>query len=158
MGSGERRETYCNSHSPFPTPQILLRRLIVKRKPVLFILLVAGVVAAQSCKSLFKSDYAELRAADLTAFVEAKYSDEMIRSQIAQNEMVRKKFIDDYKRTFSLAQAAEDAGVHKSDEFKGILEFLVEQQLATKYIERNPDVILSKEEWEAYYASHKDQF
>jgi len=130
----------------------------VKRKPVLFILLVAGVVAAQSCKSLFKSDYAELRAADLTAFVEAKYSDEMIRSQIAQNEMVRKKFIDDYKRTFALAQAAEDAGVHKSDEFKGILEFLVEQQLATKYIERNPDVILSKEEWEAYYASHKDQF
>jgi len=130
----------------------------VKRKPVLFILLVAGVVAAQSCKSLFKSDYAQLRAADLTAFVEAKYSDEMIRSQIAQNEMVRKKFIDDYKRTFALAQAAEDAGVHKSDEFKGILEFLVEQQLATKYIERNPDVILSKEEWEAYYASHKDQF
>jgi parvulin-like peptidyl-prolyl isomerase len=123
----------------------------------LLILLVAGVVAAQSCKSLFKSDYAELKAADLTAFVDAKYP-EMTRSQIAQNEMVRKKFIDDYKRTFALAQAAEDAGFHKSDDFKGISEFIVEQLLAKKYIERNPEVVISKEEWEAYYASHKDQF
>jgi len=71
---------------------------------------------------------------------------------------VRKKFIDDYKRSFALAQAAEDAGIHKSDEFKGILEFLVEQLLATKYTERNPEVVVSKEEWESYYASHKDQF
>jgi phage terminase small subunit len=129
----------------------------VKRKLVLFILFVAGVVAAQSCKSLFKSDYAELKAADLTAFVDAKYP-EMTRSQIAQNEMVRKKFIDDYKRTFALAQAAEDAGLQKSDDFKGISEFIVEQLLAKEYIERNPGVIISKEEWEAYYASHKDQF
>jgi parvulin-like peptidyl-prolyl isomerase len=129
----------------------------VKRKLVLFILFVAGVVAAQSCKSLFKSDYAELKAADLTAFVDAKYP-EMTRSQIAQNEMVRKKFIDDYKRTFALAQAAEDAGLQKSDDFKGISEFIVEQLLAKEYIDRNPGVIISKEEWEAYYASHKDQF
>src|SRR5262245_49516120 len=103
---------------------------------------------------LFKSDYAELKAADLTAYVEAKYP-EMYRNQIAQNERVRKKFIDDYKRSFALAQAAEDAGIHKSDEFKGIMEFLVEQLLATKYTERNPQVVVSKEEWESYYASHK---
>src|SRR5262245_4522430 len=82
----------------------------------------------------------------------------MYRNQIAQNERVRKKFIDDYKRSFALAQAAEDAGIHKSDEFKGIMEFLVEQLLATKYTERNPQVVVSKEEWESYYASHKDQF
>lgn len=129
----------------------------MKRKLVFFTLLVAGVVAAQSCKSLFKSDYAELKAADLTAFVDAKYP-EMYRNQIAQSEMVRKKFIDDYKRSFALAQAAEDAGVHKSDEYKRILEFGVEQLLATKYTERNPEVVISKEEWEAYYASHKGQF
>jgi peptidyl-prolyl cis-trans isomerase C len=129
----------------------------VKRKPVLFILLVAGVVAAQSCKSLFKSDYAELKAADLTAFVEARFP-EMYKRQLAQSEMIRKQFIDEFKKSFAFAQAAEDAGLHKSDEFKRRLEFGVEQLLATKYTERNPDVVISKEEWEAYYAAHKDQF
>ena len=117
----------------------------MKRKLVFFTLLVAGVVAAQSCKSLFKSDYAELNAADLTAFVDARYP-EMYRGQIAQSEMVRKKFIDDFKKSFAIAQAAEDAGVHKSDEYKRILEFGVEQLLATKYTERNPEVVVSKEE------------
>jgi len=133
------------------------RRFVLKRKLIFFTLLVAGVVAAQSCKSLFKSDYAELKAVDLTAFVDAKYP-EMYRGQIAQNEMVRKKFIDDYKRSFALAQAAEDAGVHKSDEFKRILEFGIEQLLAAKFTERSPEAVISKEEWEAYYASHKEQF
>jgi hypothetical protein len=116
----------------------------VKKKLVFFTLLVASVVAAQSCKWLFKSDYAELSATDLTAFVEARYP-EMYRGQIAQSEMVRKKFIDDFKKSFALAQAAEEAGLHKSDEFKKRLEFGVEQLLATKYTERNPAVVISKE-------------
>ncbi len=129
----------------------------MKRKSILFILLVAGVVAAQSCKSLFKSDYAELEAADLTAYVELRYP-ETTRRQFAQNEMIRKQLIDNLKKSFAIAQAAEDAGLHKSDEFKRRLELGVEQLLATKYTERNPEVVISKEEWEAYYASHKDQF
>jgi peptidyl-prolyl cis-trans isomerase C len=129
----------------------------VKRKLVLFILLVAGFGAAQSCKSLFKSDYAELKAADLTAFVEAAYQD-MQKRQIAQNEQLRKQVIDNFKRVFSLAQAAEEEGLHKSDKFERRMELTVERVLATKYIERNPEVIVSKEEWEAYCASHKDQF
>lgn len=129
----------------------------MKKKLVLFMLIAASFVAAQSCKALFKSDYAELKAAEITAFVEAKYP-EMYRRQIAQSEMIRKKFIDDYKKSFAFAQAAEEAGLHKSEEFKRIFEFGSEQMLATKYTERNPDVVISKEEWEAYYASHKDQF
>ncbi|MGH9755186.1 MAG: hypothetical protein ACREA2_20605 [Blastocatellia bacterium] len=129
----------------------------MKIRPVLFILLVAGVVAAQSCKWLFKSDYAELKAADLTAFVEARFP-EMYKVQFAQDETMRKRLIDNFKKSFAFAQAAEDAGIHKSDEFKKRLELGIEQLLATKYTERNPDVIISKEEWEAYYASHKDQF
>jgi parvulin-like peptidyl-prolyl isomerase len=123
----------------------------------LFILLVAGFVAAQSCKSLFKSDYAELKATDLTAFVEAAYQD-MQKRQIAQNEQLRKQVIDNFKRVFALAQAAEEEGLHKSDKFEKRMELTTERVLATKYIERNPEVIVSKEEWEAYCASHKDQF
>lgn len=129
----------------------------MKKKLVLYILLVVGLVASQSCKSLFKSDYAELKADEMTAFVEAGYP-ETYRRQIAQNEMIRKKFIDDFKKLFAFAQAAEAAGLHKSDEFKRRSEFVVEQLLAVKYTERNPDLIISKEEWEAYYAAHKDQF
>jgi peptidyl-prolyl cis-trans isomerase C len=129
----------------------------VKRKLVLFILLVAGFVAAQSCKSLFKSDYAELKAVDLTAFVEAAYQDAQKR-QIAQSEQLRKQVIDNFKRVFALAQAAEGEGLHKSDKFERRMELTTERVLATKYIERNPEVIVSKEEWEAYSASHKDQF
>jgi PPIC-type PPIASE domain len=129
----------------------------VKRKPVLFILLVAGIVAAQSCKSLFKSDFAELKAADLTAFVESRFPD-MSKRQLAQSDAIRKQFIDNVKRLFAFAQAAEAAGIHKSDEFKKYLELDIEQLLATEYTERNPEVIVSKEEWEAYYESHKGQF
>lgn len=129
----------------------------MKRKPVLFILLVAGVVAAGSCKSLFKSDYAELKAADLTAFVESRFP-EGPKLQLAQSDTARKQLIDNVKGLFAFAQAAEDAGIHKSDEFKTRLELGIEQLLATKYIERNQDVVISKEEWEAYYASHKKQF
>jgi len=129
----------------------------VKRKTLLFILLVTGFVGAQSCKSLFKSDYAELKAADLTTFVESRFP-EMYKRQLAQSEMIRKQLIDNFKRSFAFAQAAENAGLHKSDEFKKRLDIGVEQLLATKYTERNPDVVISKEEWEAYYASHKDQF
>jgi hypothetical protein len=123
----------------------------------LFILLVAGFVAAQSCKSLFKSDYAELKAADLTAFVDGAYQD-MQKRQFAQNEQLRKQVIDNFKRVFALAQAAEEEGLHKSDKFEIRMELTTERVLATKYIERNPEVIVSKEEWEAYCASHKDQF
>jgi hypothetical protein len=130
---------------------------VKKKKLILFTLLVAIFASAQSCKWLFKSDYAELKATEITAFIEAKYP-EIYRRQIAQSEMIRKKFIDDYKKSFAFAQAAEEAGLHKSEDFKKILEFGTEQILATKYTERNPDVVISKEEWEAYYNAHKDQF
>ncbi|MBO0861858.1 MAG: hypothetical protein J2P21_25885, partial [Chloracidobacterium sp.] len=129
----------------------------MKRKLVLLILLVAVFAAAQSCKYLFKSDYAELKASDLTAYVDARFPD-MYKRQIAQNEMARKKFIDQCKRSFAFAQAAEAAGLQKSDDFKKLSEFRTEQILAAKYMESNPEVIVSKEESDAYYASHKDQF
>jgi parvulin-like peptidyl-prolyl isomerase len=128
----------------------------VKKKLVLYILLVASLVASQSCKSLFKSDYAVLKADEVTALLEAY--PENYRLQIAQSEMIRKKIIDDFKKLFARAQAAEAAGLQKSDEFKRRSEFVVEQILAVRYTERNPDLIVSKEEWEAYYAAHKDQF
>lgn len=128
-----------------------------RKKPVLFTLLIACVIAALSCKLLFKSDYAELKAEELAAFVEARFPD-MQKRQLAQNQQMRKNFIDTFKKAFAFAQAAEEEGIHKSESFIKQLEFGMEQLLASQYAKRNPEVIVSKEEWEAYYASHKDQF
>ncbi len=128
-----------------------------QKKLALFILLAAGLVAAQSCKLFFKSEYAELKAADLTAFVETIYP-EMQKRRFAENEMMRKQIITQYKQAFALAQAAENEGLHKSDKFKKQMEINLDRLLMTKYIERNPDVVITKEEVDAYYASHKDQF
>ena len=128
-----------------------------QKKLAVFILLAATVVAAQSCKLLFKSDYAELKAADLTAFVDAAYP-EMYKRQFAQSEQARKQVINQYKQAFALAQAAEDEGLQKSDKFKKQVEIRTLQVLASKFTERNPDLVIPKEEWEAYYAAHKDQF
>ncbi|MGE0132232.1 MAG: peptidylprolyl isomerase [Blastocatellales bacterium] len=127
------------------------------KKLALFVLLAAGVVAAQSCKLFFKSDYAELKAADLTALVDAAYPD-MQKRRLFENEQMRKQIVNQYKQAFALAQAAEDEGLHKSDRFKKQVEILTERLLMAKYTERNPDAVITKEELETYYASHKDQF
>src|SRR5262245_28672170 len=124
-------------------------------RPVLFILLVGGLMAAQSCKWLFKSDYAELKAAEMVTYVEWRFQ-AMYRRQFAMSEMMRKQLIDENIKSFARAQAAENAGLQKSDEFNRRLEFAVEQLLAVKYTERNPNMVVSKEEWESYHASHKD--
>jgi len=127
------------------------------KKLALFVLLIAGLVAAQSCKLLFKSDYADLKAEDLTALVDARFP-EMQRRQIAQNQQARKQVIDQYKKAFAFAQAAEEEGLHKTDKFKKQMDLITRQLLAAKYTEGNPDLVIPKEEWEAYYAAHKDQF
>jgi hypothetical protein len=126
------------------------------KKLVLFIVIAVSVAAGQSCKLLFKSDYADLKAADLTAMIET-YPD-MYKRQFAQSEQARKQVINQQKQAFALAQAAEAEGLHKTEKFKRQMEISADQLLAAEYTKRNPEVTVSKEEWEAYYASHKDQF
>ena len=128
-------------------------------KLTLFILIALCILsagAAQSCKLLFKSDYADLKAVDLTAMVDT-YPD-MYKRQFAQSEPARKQIINQQKQAFALAQAAEDEGLHKTEKFKRQMEINTAQLLAAEYTKRNPEVTVGKEEWEAYYASHKDQF
>lgn len=126
------------------------------KKLVLFIVIAVSFAAAQSCKLLFKSDYADLKAADLTAMIEA-YPD-MYKRQFAQSEQARKQLINQQKQAFALAQAAEAEGLHKTEKFKWQMEISADQLLAAEYSKRNPEATVSKEEWEAYYASHKAQF
>jgi len=126
------------------------------KKLVLFLVIAVSFVVAQSCKLLFKSDYADLKAADLTAMIET-YPD-MYKRQFAQSEQARKQIINQQKQAFALAQAAEAEGLHKTEKFKRQMEINTAQLLAAEYTKRNPEATVGKEEWEAYYASHKDQF
>lgn len=130
-----------------------------RTKFVFFVsLLAVGLLgSAQSCKLLFKSDYTELKASDLSALVEYAYP-EMYRRRFAESEQMRKQLINQYKQGFALAQAAEDLKLQKTEKFKKQMEISELQVLAAKYAEKNPDLVIPKEEAEAYYAGHKAQF
>ena len=103
-----------------------------------------------------KSDYATLNPADLTTLADT--FPDMQKRMLAQNEQQRKGFIDNFKRAFALAQAAEAEGLDKSDKFKQQLAINVAQLIAVEFSKRNPDAKVTKEDYEAYYNAHKGEF
>ncbi len=124
----------------------------------LFLLIVTALAlfTAQSCKYFFKSEFTTLDAQDLTTLVDSL--PEQQKRAIAQNEQMRKSTIDQLKRAFALAQAAEAEGLHKSPKFLQQMGLSTDQLLAVEWGKKNPDVNVAKEEWEAYYAAHKNDF
>jgi peptidyl-prolyl cis-trans isomerase C len=112
------------------------------------------VIGLQACSYLRRSEYLTIMPGELSSYAETLPVNQ--QSIIAQNENQRKSIIDYYKQAFSLAQAAEKDGVDDSDKFKKQLSFKQEQLLSTIYSLRNRNVIISKEEREAFYNSHKD--
>lgn len=125
-------------------------------KSILAALLVVAVIAAQACDYLSKSDYTELKASDLTAL--AENFPEMQKRQLAQSQQQRKALIDQLKTPFALAQAAEAEGLHKTDDFKREMALSTNRLLATEYTKRNPEATVPKEETDAYYNAHKNDF
>lgn len=125
-------------------------------KFILTIALATSMAATQSCAFFFKSEFAEIKAEELTALVEVLPDNQ--KRQLAQNKAMRDQFITQFKTPFSLAQAAEAEGLHKNDEFKQQLAFRTDQTLAAEFNRRNPDTIVAKEEGDAYFNAHKAQF
>lgn len=125
-------------------------------KFILTIALATSLAATQSCALLFKSEFVELKAEELTALVDLLPDNQ--KRQLAQNKAMRDQFITQFKTPFSLAQAAEAEGLHKADEFKQQLAFRTEQTLAAEFNRRNPDTIVAKEESDAYLSAHQAQF
>jgi peptidyl-prolyl cis-trans isomerase C len=128
----------------------------VVQKTVLFLTIAAGLVASQSCKYLFKSDYATLNPADLSTL--AATLPEQQQRLLAQNEPTRKKMVEDMKRAYSLAQAAESEGIDKSAKFTQQMALSTDQLLAVEWGKKNPTENIPKEECDAYYAAHKTDF
>lgn len=128
----------------------------VVQKTILFLTIAVGLAASQSCKYLFKSDYASLNPADLSAL--AATLPEQQQRLLAQNEPTRKKMVEDMKKAYSLAQAAESEGIDKSAKFKQQMELSTDQLLAVEWGKKNPTENVPKEECEAYYNAHKTDF
>ena len=117
-------------------------------------LMLIFMISWQGCSYLRKSEYLAILPTDLTSIVETL--PENNKRELAQNESQRKSIIDNYKQVFSLAQAAEQESVDRSDKFKKQLSVTLDQLLSSTYSSRNQNLTITKEEREAYYAAHKD--
>lgn len=128
----------------------------LRSKLLMTVLIAVSLPAMQSCKYFFKSDYTTLNPADLSTLADTL--PDTAKRQLAQQQTARKGMIDNMKRAFALAQAAEAEGLDKSVKFKQQMSLSTDQLLANEYGKRNPDATVSKEDREAYYAVHKNDF
>lgn len=125
-------------------------------KLMLAVALAASMITTQSCAFFFKSEFVELKAEELTALVDSLPDNQ--KRQLAQNKVMRDQFIAQFKTLLSLAQAAEADGLHKTEEFDQKMAFTTDQTLAGEFNRRNPDAMVTKEESDAYFNAHKNQF
>jgi parvulin-like peptidyl-prolyl isomerase len=130
--------------------------LKIQNRTFFIFLVIAAVIAVQSCNLLRKDEFKSMSSIDLAARAEG--FQEMQKRALAQNESYRKQLIESSKKLFSLAQAAEAEGLQKNDGFKRELALRVDNLLAGEHRKRNPTVNVSKEELDAYYASHKEDY
>src|SRR5262249_48146472 len=115
-----------------------------------------AINATQSCKYLFKSEFALLNPVDLTTLVSTLPNNQ--QRALAQNESARKGLVDQVKRAYALAQAAEAEGLDKSDKYKQQVILSLDQLLAVEWGKKKSEATIAKEECEAYYAAHKNDF
>lgn len=123
------------------------------KKFALFIVFALGVFTAPACGLFSRSEYSKLTPEDLTALVGAAFPDAKQRNY-AENQGMRKGLIDESKRQFALAQAAQAEGLEKTDKFKWQMGSITDQLLASKYIERNT----SDEERRASLTANQSEF
>jgi PPIC-type PPIASE domain len=119
-------------------------------------LAIVTMIAAQACSLLNKREYASISATDLTNLMEGL--PDLEKRILAQNEAQRKQKIEDAKKAYSLAQAAEAEGLQKTDRFQREMVLIVDGILAEEHKKRNPDVKIPQEEMDAYLASHNEEF
>jgi parvulin-like peptidyl-prolyl isomerase len=129
--------------------------LKIQYRTVFIFFAITALIAVNSCSMLRGNDFKTMSSIDLTALAES--FPESAKRALSQNENHRKQLIETFKKSFSLAQAAEAEGLEKSDKFKRQMGLTVDNLLATEHRKRNPNVSISKEEMDAYYASHKEE-
>ncbi|MBO0719743.1 MAG: peptidylprolyl isomerase [Blastocatellia bacterium] len=125
---------------------------IKRRVPKL--LLITVMFIAQACSLLGGSDFKSLSPTDLSTLADSL--PDAARRALSQNENHRKQLIETFRKSFSLAQAAEAEGLQKTDKFKRQFNLTIDSLLANEQRKRNPDATISKDELDAYYKAHKE--
>ncbi len=134
------------------------KEIVLKSNRSRFIALLVSLqlIAVQGCSYFMKSDYATLNVNEVTAMVE-DLPDTQKRS-LAQSEQSRKQLIEQFKKAYSLAQAAESEGLHKTDRYEQRRVISEDQALANEFSRRNLEFNLSNEELAKYAAENKAAF
>ncbi len=125
------------------------------RSVCLTVLLGLSLLTLPGC-SLFKSDYASIGVEELKTVVDDLPDPQ--KRMLAQNQQARKELIEQFRKACLLAQAAEDEGLHKSDEFKKRAAIDEERLLATEFSKRNLDFNISNDELVKYVQENKAEF
>lgn len=120
------------------------------------LLLSLPLLMAQGCSYFMKSDYATLEVNEVTVMIE-EIPDTQKRT-LAQSEQARKQLIEQFKKAYSLAQAAESEGLHKTDGFKQRRAISEDQALANEFSRRNLEFSLGNEDLTRYANENKAAF
>jgi parvulin-like peptidyl-prolyl isomerase len=116
-----------------------------------------AILGAQACQLGKTESYNILAAEEITAFLSTL--PEPQQRMLATNANQRKAFITQFKQMFSLAQAAQAEGLHKSDEVIRRAMITADQILAQEGMKQNPDAeAYNEEEGKAYLAAHQAEF
>jgi len=132
--------------------EIILR---LNKSVCLAVLLSLGLLSLPGC-SLFKSDFAAISADELKLMVDDLPDPQ--KRVLAQNGQARKELIEQFRKACLLAQAAEDEGLHKSDEFRNRIAIDEERLLAGEFSKRNLDFNISTDELKKYVEENKAAF
>lgn len=103
-----------------------------------------------------QKEYHTLPEVELAAYAETL--PDSTKRRMAQDAVMRKQMIDEFKRRYALAQAALAEGLDKSEDFTRNFTFAIARVLTQEHGKRNPDSQVGKEEIDAYVAAHQKEF
>lgn len=120
---------------------------------VVLFLFVAVLVIAQSCRS---KEFNTISVQELSAVAETL--PRMYQLQLKESKDQRKQFIEQFKKMFALASAAQAEGIDKRDDIQRKLAIQTEILLASEEQKLNPQSEVPKQEKDAYFAAHQKDF
>jgi peptidyl-prolyl cis-trans isomerase C len=125
---------------------------------ITLLLLLSSVITAGCSRlsQLWKSEYATIEPIEITSRVDTLPDNQ--RRTLAQGMAQRKDLIEQFKRAYALAQAAEDEGLHKSDTFQRRRTISENQALAAAFSEKDNMFTVDREALTRYLDRHRQEF
>jgi len=123
------------------------------------LLLLLSSIIATGCSRLsqwWKSEYATIDPIEITSRVDALPDNQ--RRTLAQNVTQRKELIEQFKKAYALAQAAEAEGLHKSDTFQRRRTISENQALAAAFSTKDAMFTVDRVALTNYLTSHRQEF